>query len=127
MTTFSVTARIMSFRYASRGIRLVVASQHNAWIHLAATLLVGAAGLWAHLSGLEWCVIVLTIAAVWTAEALNTAIEYVTDLASPEFHVLAGKAKDAAAGAVLIAALGAVLVGCIIFLPRIFHLLRVPQ
>jgi diacylglycerol kinase (ATP) len=115
MTTFTISARLRSFKYAFRGIGLVVTSQHNAWIHVAATLVVVSVGLWVQLSRLEWCSLVLAIVAVFTAEALNTAIEYVTDLTSPEFHVLAGKAKDAAAGAVLIAAFGAVLVGCLVF------------
>lgn len=119
MTTFTITARLRSFKYAFRGIGLVVTSQHNAWIHVAATLVVVSVGLWVQLSRLEWCSLVLAIVAVFTAEALNTAIEYVTDLTSPEFHVLAGKAKDAAAGAVLIAAVGAVLVGYLVFGTRL--------
>ncbi len=76
-------------------------------------------GFVAKLSRLEWCCIVLAIIGVWTAEGLNTAIEYVTDLASPEFSSLAGKAKDVAAGAVLVAAVGAVAVGLLVFGPRL--------
>ena len=76
-------------------------------------------GFWAKLSRLEWCCIVLAIVGVWTAEALNTAIEFVTDLASPEFSNLAGKAKDVAAGAVLVAAVGAVTIGLLVFGPRL--------
>ncbi len=72
------------------------------------------------LSRTEWCIIVLAVVAVWTAEALNTAFEFLTDVASPEFHPLAGKAKDVAAGAVLLAAIGAVIIGLFIFGPKVF-------
>lgn len=77
------------------------------------------AGFLARLSRLEWCCILLAIVGVWTAEALNTAIEFVTDLASPEFSHLARNAKDVAAGAVLVAAVGAVALGLLVFGPRL--------
>jgi hypothetical protein len=70
----------------------------------------------------EWCWIVLAIVSVWTAETLNTAFEFLTDVASPEFHPLAGKAKDVAAGAVLLSAIGAVAIGIIIFWPHLLAL-----
>ena len=73
-----------------------------------------AAGFFVGLSRLEWCAVVLAMVAVWTAEALNTAIEIVVDLASPDVHPLAGRAKDVAAGAVLISACGAVVVGILV-------------
>ena len=73
--------------------------------------------LFCRLSNAEWCWIILAIISVWTAEALNTAFEFLTDVASPEFHPLAGKAKDVAAGAVLITAIGSVLIGLLIFGP----------
>ena len=85
----------------------MVQSQHNAWMHAAATCAVCTAGIAFRLPGTEWCVIVLSIVIVWTAEGLNTALEILTDVASPEIHPLAGKAKDVAAGSVLIAATGA--------------------
>ena len=110
--------------YALRGIRIMIASQHNAWIHLAATLIVIAAGVVLRLSWAEWCWIVLAIVSVWTAEALNTAFEFLTDVASPGFHPVAGKAKDVAAGAVLLAAAGAVVIGMLIFGPKLSALLR---
>jgi diacylglycerol kinase (ATP) len=78
-----------------------------------------AAGFSAGLSRLEWCAIVLAMMAVWTAEALNTAIELVIDLTSPDMHPMAGRAKDVAAGAVLIAACGAVVVGVLVFAPHV--------
>lgn len=119
--TFS--GRIRSVKFALRGIRIMVASQHNAWIHAAATVAVVAFGLLVGLSASEWAWIVLAIGAVWTAEALNTAFEFLTDVASPEFHPLAGKAKDVAAGAVLLAALGAAIIGLLVFWPRVVALL----
>lgn len=93
-------------------------SQHNAWLHALGTVVALTAAAIFHLNRMEWCVIVLAIVAVWVAEALNTAVEYVTDIASPGFHTIAGKAKDVAAGGVLIAALGAAIVGIIVFGPH---------
>jgi len=123
-TSLSFTGRIRSVKYALRGIRVMVASQHNAWIHAAASVVVVAAGLWSRLSLAEWCWIVLAIVSVWTAEALNTAFEFLTDVAAPGFHPVAGKAKDVAAGAVLITAVGAVIVGALLFGPRVVALLH---
>jgi diacylglycerol kinase (ATP) len=94
-------------------------SQPNAWMHAAATVAVCVVGFVTGLSTSEWCWIVLAIVAVWTAEALNTALEFLTDIAAPAFHPLAGKAKDVAAGAVLISALGSVAIGAMIFGPRV--------
>ena len=91
-------------------------SQHNAWLHAVATMIVCAAGLAFQISRIEWCLIALSIVTVWTAEAFNTALECLTDLTSPDHHPLAGKAKDVAAGAVLIAAAGAAAIAAIVFL-----------
>ena len=113
------TGRLRSVKYALRGIRVMIVSQQNAWIHAAATVLVIGAGGVFGLSWAEWCWIVLAIVSVWTAEALNTAFEFLTDVASPTFHPVAGKAKDVAAGAVLLAASGAIVIGILIFGPRL--------
>ena len=99
-------------------IRIMLASQHNAWIHAIATIGVVIVSFNFGITKAEWCWIVLAIISVWTAEALNTAFEFLTDLASPGFHPLAGKAKDVAAGAVLITAIGAVVIGSLILGPR---------
>lgn len=99
----------------------MIFSQHNAWIHSIATILVVVLGVFFNLTNAEWCWLVLAIMSVWTAEALNTAFEYLTDVASPSFHPLAAKAKDVSAGAVLITAIGSVVIGLLIFSP---HLLR---
>ena len=121
---FSITARLRSFTYAGRGIRTMLASQHNAWVHAGATLIVVAAGMTVGIGRLEWLALVLAIVSVWTAEALNTAFEFLCDVASPEFHPLVEKAKDVAAGAVLICALGAMVVGAIVFGPYVYAPLR---
>ncbi|MEO6040210.1 MAG: diacylglycerol kinase family protein, partial [Saprospiraceae bacterium] len=94
-------------------------SQPNARIHLSVAFLVTAAGWYCQISRPEWLAIILCMALVLALEALNTALEYLTDLVSPEFHPLAGKVKDVAAAAVLIAAAAAVVVGLVVFLPRI--------
>ena len=119
MSKFSVRARLRSFVYAGRGLRTLLATQHNAWIHGAATLRVVAAALGFRLGRMEWLALILTLVSVWTAESLNTAFEFLCDAASPEFHPLVEKAKDVAAGAVLICALGAVAVGELVFAPHV--------
>ena len=117
-----LNARLRSFGHAFRGLALLLRTQHNARIHALATVLVLAAGAFVGLSRFEWVLIVLVIAGVWATEAFNTAIEFLVDLASPEIHPLAGKAKDVAAGAVLIAAIASVIVGLLIFGPHILRL-----
>jgi len=116
--------RIRSITFALRGIRTMLASQHNAWIHAVATVVVVAFGLFLGLSWSEWCLLVLAIVSVWTAEALNTAFEFLTDVASPNFHPIAEKAKDVAAGAVLLSAVGAAVIGMFVFWPKVVGLLH---
>jgi diacylglycerol kinase (ATP) len=91
---FQFTGRIRSFRYAMVGIIRMIRCQHNAWIHSIATGVVIAAGFFFHLSPSEWCWIVLAASIVWTAEALNTAFEFLADAASPNFHPRVRDAKD---------------------------------
>ena len=116
------TGRIRSFKYAFRGLKVMIVSQHNAWIHALATMMVVAVSFYFHLSRAEWCWIILAIISVWTAEAFNTAFEFLTDVASPEFHPLAEKAKDVAAGAVLITEIGSVLIGIVVFGPYVVRM-----
>ena len=116
---FAFSGRLRSFRCAGRGLVLMLASQHNAWIHAVATVVVVGAGLLWRIAPAEWCAIVLAVVAVWMAEGLNTALEFLADAASPAFHPLIGKAKDVAAGAVLLAAMGAVVIGLLVFGPRV--------
>jgi diacylglycerol kinase (ATP) len=117
--SLTFTGRIRSFSFAMRGIGIMLRSQQNAWIHASATVAVCAAGVFFGLSRAEWCWIVLAMVAVWTAEALNTALELLTDVAAPEFNPTAGHAKDVAAGAVLIASIGALLVGLLVLGPHL--------
>lgn len=121
---FSVCGRVRSVRYALRGIRLMLRSQHNAWLHAVASVGVLCAGGMFGISAAQWCWLVLAIMAVWTAEALNTAIEFLADMASPEFHPVVGRAKDTAAGAVLISAMGSVVIGLLVLGPYVWRLLR---
>lgn len=117
---FNIAARMRSFRYAARGIRAVFQSQHNAWIHAAASTAVVVAGAIVGLPRVEWCLLVGAIMAVWVAESLNTAFEALCDATSPTIHPLVERAKDIAAGAVLITAVGAIVTGVLIFGPRLF-------
>jgi diacylglycerol kinase (ATP) len=114
---FQFTGRIRSFRHAIAGVLRMIHCQHNAWIHAAATLAVLAAAFVLGISAADWCWIILAISIVWTAEALNTAFEFLADAASPEFHPLVRDAKDVAAGAVLLTAIAASVIGGIIFWP----------
>ena len=109
---------VASTRYALRGVRFLL-EERNARMLAAGTVATLAAGLYFRLEPLEWSVVVLAIVALWVAEGLNSALERLTDLVSPGFHPLAGKAKDIAAGAVLIALAGAVSIGILIFGPRL--------
>ncbi len=116
----SIRKRISSFRYAFRGLSDLFRRQPNARIHLLAAVSVVALGIYCQISRMEWIALSICISLVLALEALNTALEYLTDLISPEFHPLAGKAKDVAAAAVLLAAAGAVVVGLLIFIPRLY-------
>ena len=116
---FEFTSRIRSFEYAGLGLWTMLRSQRNAWIHAVATVGVCAAGLCFRISRTEWCFIVLAMMAVWAAEALNTAFEFLADATTPEFHPLVQKSKDVAAGAVLLSAIGSVIIGLLVFVPYV--------
>lgn len=98
----------------------MVKTQRNAVIHFAAAIGVTLLAVVLKLSTAEWILLVMAIALVIAAELFNTAIEYLIDLLSPEFHEKAGKAKDIGAGAVLICAVAAAIIGLVIFIPRLF-------
>jgi len=112
---------LTSFRHAFSGVWYVVRTQRNARIHLTVALVVIALGLWLGLSYTEWAVIVLTIGLVLAAEAFNTVAEAAVDLATAERHPLAKIAKDVAAGAVLLMAITAVVVGLLILGPPLWR------
>ena len=114
---FSVGARLDSFRHAFAGIATLLREQHNARIHLLATLAVLALAFWLEVSRLEWLALLIAIALVWVAEALNTALEYLCDAAVPDDHELIAKAKDVAAAGVLICAVVAAVIGALVFVP----------
>jgi len=97
----------------------MIRCQRNAWIHGVATLVVLTTAFLLRVSAADWCWIILAISIVWTAEALNTAFEFLADAASPEFHPLVRDAKDVAAGAVLVTAMAAAVIGAIIFWPYV--------
>lgn len=124
MKSFSIALRARSFRCAIKGIWVMIQSQQNAWIHAIATIGVAAAGIYFRITPAEWSWVVLAIMSVWTAEALNTAVEFLADATKPEFHPLVGDAKDVAAGAVLISAIGAAVIGVLVFGPHIWALIN---
>ncbi len=115
-----INSRVRSFEYAFNGWLYVLKTQHNAWIHCVAAALVMLICLWLRLPLRDWAVIILAIAMVFTAEFINTAIEAVVDLASPVHHPLAKVGKDVGAGAVLVAAVAAALIGFLIMGPPLW-------
>lgn len=120
---FFIRSRIKSFNHAFAGLWYVIKTQKNAWLHAIATLLVVLTAVWLSLSMLEWAVLFLTIGSVWTAEFINTALEAIVDLASPEEHPLAKVGKDVGAAAVLISSFFAALIGVFLLLIPILKLL----
>ena len=115
-----LSSRAESFRHAFRGWFYVMRTQRNAWIHSAIAVVVLVVGLWLRLPPRDWAVVVLSAAMVFLAEFINTAIEAVIDLASPDIHPLAKVGKDVGAAAVLISALAAILIGLLIFGPPLW-------
>lgn len=119
-----IRSRIQSFKHAFIGLWHVIRSQQNAWIHAVATVVVILLSFWFRLPLRDWAILLTTIAMVWTAEFLNTALEIVVDLASPDLHPLARAGKDVGAAAVLIAAISAVVTGVIILGPALLEKLN---
>jgi diacylglycerol kinase (ATP) len=116
---FSLSARLKSFGYAFAGIGFMLRTQHNAWLHLVATVVVVGLGAAVRVSPGDWRWLIAAICMVWAAEAFNTAVEYVCDVVSPERNIAVKHAKDIAAGAVLISALSALLIGAMTFYPYV--------
>ena len=119
---FSLQKRIKSFIYAFAGLKVLFKDEHNARIHLIGAIGAIILGIWLNISSTEWICIVFAISLVISLEAVNSAIENLADFASPEKHELIKKTKDLAASAVLIVAFGSLLVGIIIFLPKVITL-----
>jgi diacylglycerol kinase (ATP) len=118
-------SRAHAFGHAFIGWWHVLRTQRNAWIHAIVSSLVILLAWWLNLSARDWAVLLLTIALVWTAEFINTALEAVVDLASPKQHPLAKVGKDVGAAAVLIAALTSVLIGILILGPPLLEKLKI--
>lgn len=119
MPPFRLSARAKSFTHAFAGIAFMLRTQHNAWIHGLATVVVIAAGFALRIEAADWKWLILTVTLVWVAETMNTAFEHLCDVVSPQYSEAVKRAKDVAAGAVLICAGGAVAIGALIFLPYV--------
>lgn len=115
--SFSFASRLSSIGYAVRGLRYTLRTQHNAWVHVFISILVIILGIALDISAADWRWLCLAIGTVWFAETVNTAFEFVCDVVSPEFNSAVARAKDIAAGAVLICASTAVVIGVITFQP----------
>lgn len=120
---FTFKKRLRSFKYAIHGIYQLIRYEHNAWIHLFCMVCAIAAGIVLDISTTEWIIVILAIGAVLATEAINSAIEQLADVVSPEYNKGIKRTKDLAAAAVLIVAITAATVGIIIFLPKIINLL----
>lgn len=116
--------RAASFGYAFRGVAAALRSEVHLQFHALATVLVIGLGVYCQLSRTEWALVALAVGLVWSLELVNTAIEAVVNLVSPEYHPLAGRAKDVAAGAVLAGAVAALAVGLLVFGPRLWEVMR---
>ena len=116
---FSLRARVRSFRYAFEGLKNFISIEHNAWLHLIATVAVIILAIITNVSKLEWIALVIVIGSVWVAELFNTAVEKIMDFISieqnPEIKII----KDLSAAAVLVAAITAFITGCFIFIPKL--------
>jgi diacylglycerol kinase len=120
---FSIVKRAKSFTHAGRGVFIFIKTTHNAWVHIVALFVAIALGVYFGITSTEWMFLVFAGGFVLVSEAFNTAIEIDIDLTSPEYHPYAKDTKDVAAGAVLLSACTALVVGLIIFVPYIKALL----
>jgi diacylglycerol kinase len=116
---------LSSFRYAIQGLTYIVSTERNARIHLVSAAAVIALSAWLRLSAIEWALMVAAIALVFAGEMLNTVVELTIDMITIEDHPLARRAKDVAAGAILVAAMAAAVMGAIIMGPRLWQKLAI--
>jgi diacylglycerol kinase (ATP) len=123
MGKFSIKDRLKSFTFAFNGIAILVKSEHNFWIHLSAIVVTTIAGFFFNLNSWEWVSIIFCVGIVLMAEGFNSSIEALANKVSPEKNALIKQTKDIAAGAVLMASIMAVIIACIIFIPKITALL----
>jgi diacylglycerol kinase (ATP) len=116
---FTHRKRLAGFKYAFHGVRLLLRNERNARLHCLAGICVVVAGFLLDISAMEWVAVVIVCGCVLAAEALNTAVERLADVVSPEYNEAVKKVKDLSAAAVLLVALAAAIVGFIIFLPKL--------
>jgi len=120
---FSLSDRIKSFSYAFNGVQVLFRNEHNARIHLLASIFAVGFSYYFNISSMEWVVIIFCIGFVFMAELFNSSIEYLADAVSKERNELIGIAKDLGAAGVLVSAIFSMIVGSIVFLPKILELL----
>ena len=120
---FSIAARLKSFAFAFEGFAFMLRTQHNAWVHLGATIAIVALGFALQVSADAWRWLIAAMALVWVAEAMNTAFEHLCDVVSPQFHESVKRSKDIAAAAVLVCPIAASLLGAITFAPYVLALI----
>lgn len=114
---FSIAARLKSFTFAFEGFAFMLRTQHNAWVHLAATIAVVVLGFALQVSADAWRWLIAAMALVWVAEVMNTAFEHLCDVVSPQFHESVKRSKDIAAAAVLVCVIASTLLGAITLAP----------
>ena len=124
MTNNFFTKRAKSFVHAGRGVWIFLKGTHNSWIHMTIFVIAVIAGFYFNISRIEWMMLIFASGLVFMADAFNTAIEIDIDLTSPEYHPFARDTKDVAAGAVLIAALTAAVIGVFIFGPYLLKFVK---
>ena len=115
---------LTAFRHAANGILWFFRVERNAKNHFICTILVMVVGLILNVSKLEWLFLTVAIISVWVAELINSAIEMLCDYVQPERHASIKIVKDLAAGAVLLAAIGSLIIGGVVFLPKIYEVLK---
>jgi diacylglycerol kinase (ATP) len=113
----TLLARLKSFGYALQGIAFMLKTQHNAWLHGVATIAVIALAVYCDVSASDWRWLIVAMGMVWVGETINTAVEYVCDVVSPDYNHAVKHAKDIAAGGVLIAAVASLVIGALTFWP----------
>ena len=119
---FSIKSRFKSFKYAINGLKILIRNEHNSRIHLVAMIIAIVLGIILKISNIEWIAIVIVIGFVFSTEIINSAIEKLADFVSPDYHETIKKVKDLSAAMVLVCALVSLIVGIIVFIPKIIQL-----
>lgn len=119
---FSIADRVKSFGYAFNGLKILISEEHNSRVHIFAAICAVVGGFLLRISLIEWTVIVFAIGLVFALELINSAIENICDFVSPQKHATIKKVKDMAAAAVLVGTCSSLIIGVIIFLPKVIEL-----